>query len=143
MYIDASVIVAILNHEQDANTYKQILDKNRGLGIVSAITIYEASVSLARAKTVLLGRKPIQEEIKAALKVVNLFVAVNAIKQTSISPEIGNKAVEVAAIYGKIVGHPADLNFGDCFAYACAKAESVTLLFKGNDFTKTDLRKMD
>ncbi len=37
------------------------------------------------------------------------------------------------------VGHKADLNFGDCFAYACAKAHRLSLLYKGNDFSQTDL----
>jgi len=35
--------------------------------------------------------------------------------------------------------HPANLNFGDCFAYACARHYGVPLLYKGNDFTKTDI----
>ena len=47
--------------------------------------------------------------------------------------------VPAAALYGKAVGHPADLNFGDCFAYACAKAHTTTLIYKGDDFAKTDL----
>lgn len=41
--------------------------------------------------------------------------------------------------YGKVVGHPAKLNLGDCFAYACAKAIEVPLLYKGDDFVRTDL----
>lgn len=41
--------------------------------------------------------------------------------------------------YGKLIGHEADLNFGDCFAYACAKALGMPLLYKGNDFARTDL----
>jgi len=45
----------------------------------------------------------------------------------------------VAAAYGKAVGHQVDLNFGDCFSYACAKAHGVSLLYVGGDFAKTDL----
>jgi len=41
--------------------------------------------------------------------------------------------------YGKLVGHPADLNMGDCFAYACAKVYGAQLLYKGRDFSETDL----
>jgi ribonuclease VapC len=48
-------------------------------------------------------------------------------------------ALSGSATYGKAVGHPADLNLGDCFAYACAKALNVPLLYKGNDFSQTDL----
>ncbi len=41
--------------------------------------------------------------------------------------------------YGRASGHPAKLNFGDCMAYAVAKASSVPLLYKGNGFAKTDI----
>lgn len=41
--------------------------------------------------------------------------------------------------YGKGTGHPAQLNMGDCFAYAMAEIHGVPLLFKGNDFTMTDI----
>jgi len=41
--------------------------------------------------------------------------------------------------FGKGSGHPAQLNFGDCFAYALAKATAEPLLFKGNDFSRTDI----
>lgn len=42
-------------------------------------------------------------------------------------------------IYGKIVGHAARLNLGDCFAYACAKSQGVALAYVGTDFALTDL----
>ena len=41
--------------------------------------------------------------------------------------------------YGKGSGHPAQLNFGDCFSYACARHHDVPLMFKGADFTRTDI----
>lgn len=41
--------------------------------------------------------------------------------------------------FGKGAGHPAGLNYGDCFSYALAKQAREPLLFKGNDFTRTDL----
>ncbi len=139
MYVDASVIVAILNREHDAEHYKAILDRNLQTGLISPVTIYEAAISLARAKALLRGQKPTKEEIQAAFKSVHFFMTANGIKEITIDTLIGKGAVEAAAIYGKVVGHPADLNFGDCFAYACAKAHNVSLLFKGNDFAKTDL----
>ena len=42
-------------------------------------------------------------------------------------------------VFGKGQGHPAQLNFGDCMSYAVAKAHGVPLLFKGDDFSKTDI----
>ena len=41
--------------------------------------------------------------------------------------------------FGKGMGHPAQLNFGDCFSYALAKSLNVPLLYKGADFAKTDI----
>lgn len=41
--------------------------------------------------------------------------------------------------FGKGSGHPAQLNLGDCFAYAIAKRHGIKLLYKGNDFSQTDL----
>jgi ribonuclease VapC len=60
------------------------------------------------------------------------------IRNVSITPEIGNGAIRAYAQYGK-GRHPAQLNMGDCLAYACAKNYGVPLLYKGNDFTQTDL----
>ena len=57
----------------------------------------------------------------------------------AVSPEVGRFALDASATFGKVVGHVADLNFGDCFAYACAKALKTSLLYKGNDFAHTDL----
>ena len=51
---------------------------------------------------------------------------------------IGRLAVECFEKFGK-GRHPAQLNFGDCLSYACAKAHGATLLFKGEDFAKTDI----
>lgn len=49
------------------------------------------------------------------------------------------EAVRALSIYGKQVGHPAQLNMGDAISYACAKAYRLPLLYKGNDFAQTDL----
>ena len=56
-----------------------------------------------------------------------------------ITSDIGQGAIAALAIYGKQVGHPAQLNMGDALSYACAKAEEVPLLYKGQDFSETDL----
>ena len=51
----------------------------------------------------------------------------------------GDIAIDAHARYGKGSGHPARLNLGDCFAYAMAKQHGVPLLYKGADFSQTDL----
>ena len=53
--------------------------------------------------------------------------------------DVGRRALDAAAHFGRAVGHPANLNFGDCFVYDCAKAYRVPLLFKGEDFSQTDI----
>jgi ribonuclease VapC len=51
---------------------------------------------------------------------------------------VAQSALEAAARYGKVAGHPAALNMGDCFSYAMAKANNMPLLYKGDDFAQTD-----
>lgn len=56
-----------------------------------------------------------------------------------IQPETAHVALEAFARYGKGRGHPARLNLGDCFIYAQAKVSEASLLYKGDDFSKTDI----
>jgi ribonuclease VapC len=56
-----------------------------------------------------------------------------------IDRETATAAVAAFAAYGKGRGHPAQLNLADCMSYACARTYGVPLLFKGNDFSKTDI----
>lgn len=140
MFIDASAIVAILAREEGAEGLKKAIDVARLPLSASPLVIYEASVSLARAKLEAGAKRHLTaDEIRAAHTVVAAFVEANRIEEVEITPDIGRDAIEAAATYGKAVGHEADLNFGDCFAYACAKAHRLPLLYKGNDFAKTDL----
>jgi len=70
--------------------------------------------------------------------IMELLADLDAVRMT-ITPEIGEKAIAAMAKYGKGRGHPAQLNFGDCFSYAMAKVAQVPLLYVGNDFSRTDL----
>jgi uncharacterized protein with PIN domain len=86
------------------------------------------------------AKKPVDAKAIAQAKaVVAAFVEDLGAREIIISGDIGRKAVEAAGRYGKVVGHQAALNFGDCFAYACAKAYRAPLLYKGEDFSQTDL----
>ncbi|BAT59664.1 ribonuclease VapC30 [Variibacter gotjawalensis] len=136
-FVDASVIVAIINAESGFEELEKRLAANEGPLFVSPLVRFEATVALARA---IAGKsQSSQKAIGAARELVDDFVrAVNA-AELPISTEIGNGALDVADRYGKFVGHAANLNFGDCFAYACAKANSLSLIYKGDDFVKTDL----
>ena len=65
-----------------------------------------------------------------ALAAVAKFCEALQAEEPAVSPYLARKAVEAAARFGKVVGHKADLNFGDCFAYAHAQARSEALLFE-------------
>ena len=136
MFIDASVIVAILGREPGHEELEKRLAATDGPCFVSPLVMFEASLGLARQKST---AKPTFELISRARHAVEAFVEDLGAVEMEISPVTGKQALEACATYGKAVGHAADLNFGDCFAYACAKTLGVGLLYKGNDFARTDL----
>ena len=74
----------------------------------------------------------------SAKLVADLLDAIGA-DEMLVTPAIGREAIEVMGRYGKLTGHPAKLNMGDALSYACASAFRVPLLYKGDDFSKTDL----
>ena len=137
MFIDASAIVAILGREPGFEEIEKHLAAIDGALYISPLVRYEASFALARLKSG--DVRPTPDLLRRAAEAVSAFVTDLEVEEMPISSEIGDRAIEASATYGKAVGHGADLNFGDCFAYACAKALSVALLYKGNDFAETDL----
>ena len=66
------------------------------------------------------------------------FMLQTGVVEIPIDEAIARRAVGCFQRFGK-GRHPAQLNFGDCLSYACAKALGVTLLFRGDDFSKTDI----
>jgi ribonuclease VapC len=139
MFVDASVIVAILNQEPGWEELVKRLGDLSGERHVSPLVRFEAVMALARAAAEPSGRKPTPEIVQRARELVDDFMVEIWAQETVISSDMGSIAIDAGMRYGKAVGHPADLNFGDCFAYACAKALSAKLLYKGNDFSRTDL----
>lgn len=141
LFIDASVIVAILQREHDAVELYDRLIANGGPYCVSPIVRMEASLAVAREMAA--KHKPntpaTPEMMEDARKVVDLFIEGMGATEVPISLTIGNKALEAATRFGRIVGHPAKLNMGDCYAYACAQAYRARLAFKGDDFPRTDI----
>lgn len=137
MFIDASAIVAILGREAESEELEKRLADSAGSFFVSPLVIFEAAVALARQKSA--NRKPSASLLRQAFDAVAAFAEDIEANEVAISPEIGRLALDACAAYGKAVGHAADLNFGDCFAYACAKTLQVPLIYKGNDFAHTDL----
>ncbi|TPK56277.1 MULTISPECIES: type II toxin-antitoxin system VapC family toxin [unclassified Mesorhizobium] len=137
MFVDASVVVAILAKESGwEELLKRIADVDGQL-YISALVRLEATLALGRVNAG--AKKPTPEMLSAARDLVDAFIVEIDARNVAINEDIGGRAIDASIRYGKAVGHPADLNFGDCFSYACAKALGVPLLFKGNDFLKTDL----
>lgn len=141
MFVDASVIIAVVDREPGYEEIVKRMGAATGPFYISPLVRYEATTGLARRKARAAGSqgKPKTMIIIDSRATVDQFIEEMGAEEIVISAEIGGAAIDAAAKYGKAVGHPAKLNFGDCFAYACAKFRSVELLYKGNDFADTDL----
>lgn len=74
-----------------------------------------------------------------ALAFIDAIIRRPSIRPVAFSLQLSDLAAEAFDRFGK-GRHPAGLNFGDCMAYAVAKAHDVPLLFKGDDFSRTDVR---
>ncbi|MBC7634174.1 MAG: type II toxin-antitoxin system VapC family toxin [Acetobacteraceae bacterium] len=129
MFIDASAIIAILTDEPSGPELWRFLSRARS-PITSPIAVYEATLGIRRKRGIPTG---------SAEKEVSNFMEAMHIQLIAIQPDMGLEALKAFARYGKGQGHPAQLNMGDCFAYAVAKTHNVPLLFTGNDFPHTDI----
>jgi ribonuclease VapC len=132
MFIDASALVSIIANESDGKELRKRMRATKHRH-VSGMVIYETVLALIRLK----GKSRAE-----TLAEVNEFVKLNAIKfiNPGIDQDLSELALEAFERYGK-GNHPAGLNMGDCFTYACAKKMKQPLLFKGDDFSKTDILK--
>lgn len=141
MFVDASAIVAVVNREPGWEGIAESMGEVQKACFVSPLVRFEATLSLARIAATAAGsqRRPTPEMLLDARNLVDGLIKEIGATEIEISQDIGDKALEAAMTYGKTVGHPAALNFGDCFAYACAKARRVGLIYKGEDFARTDL----
>ncbi|WP_277970662.1 type II toxin-antitoxin system VapC family toxin [Sphingomonas echinoides] len=129
LFLDASAMVAMMTGEPGSPAIEERFGAADQI-LCSAISLWEAARAVARKRTV---------PIPLASSEVEAFVADFAIRLVPIGATEGSAAVEAYHRYGKGAGHPARLNMGDCFAYACAKTNAATLLYKGDDFLHTDL----
>lgn len=128
MFVDTSAIVAIIAAEPEATQLARELAKATRRTTSPLVTL-ETSIVLASK----LDIAPSQ-----ALALFDEFLAEANVSVIPITEQIGQMAVEVFARYGK-GRHPARLNFADCLSYACARAQGAGFLFKGDDFSKTDI----
>jgi len=125
--VDSSAVVAIILGEPERTVFKNI--------IKSATKVLISTVSALETKMIVHGRRG----QRAVILVDDLFrLPMFEIKPPS-SDEL-DEAYAAFVMFGKGSGHPANLNFGDVFSYALAKTNDLPLLFKGNDFSRTDVR---
>ncbi|MBI2755970.1 MAG: type II toxin-antitoxin system VapC family toxin [Chloroflexi bacterium] len=126
MIVDASAIIAILRAEPDAMAYALAIEQ-ASVRRISAANYLEAAVVIDGSRDPIASRQ-FDDFIRAA--------------ELTIEPVTADQAHVARAAYrdfGRGSGHPARLNFGDCFAYALARMHGEPLLFKGDDFTHTDV----
>ncbi|WP_018238671.1 type II toxin-antitoxin system VapC family toxin [Ensifer sp. BR816] len=144
MFLDASAIVAILGEEEDADMLIDKIEKAKQPIYYSSISMFEAVISLARKKRdgTLGNQVPIPPHlIDLAQQHVEAFIETIGANAKPIDGTMHRMAIEACRTYGGVVAHAARLNFGDCFSYACAKTYHLPLLFKGDDFTHTDIER--
>ena len=125
MIVDTSVIIAMLRDEPDAGTIAEILGRP-GILRMSAVSYVEAAAVVDSNRNPILSRRldDLLHEVQIAVEPVTLNQA--------------RIAREAYRDFGK-GRHRAGLDFGDCFAYALAKDKGERLLFKGKDFSHTDI----
>src|ERR1700731_4729687 len=124
MIVDTSAIMAILRDEPDAETFAGAIAGAR-IRRISAVNYAEAAAVMDASRSPIASRR-FDDFFREASITVEAVTA----DQTRI-------ARAAYKDFGKGSGHPAQLNFGDCFAYALAKAMSEPILFKGQDFKHT------
>ena len=127
MIIDTSVIIAILQVEEDYRALGKTIIDCIGPRKISSSSYLEACIIVDRNAS---------SEVAAQLDVLIAQMEIDIVPFTAAQSRIARAAY---AQFGKGSGHPAQLNFGDCFAYALAKESGEPLLFKGNDFSQTDI----
>ena len=128
MFVDASAWTAILLSEPEAEALRLKLAEAE-IVMTSAVANWETARAVGR-EAVMDLREAIEEVAALQKLAAALVVPIGEAEQAL--------AIEAHARFGKGV-HPAKLNMGDCFAYACAKTHGAPLLFKGDDFGLTDI----
>ncbi len=127
MILDTSAIIAILRLEAEAAEFAEIIER-AAPSRISAVSYVEAGAVIDGSKDPIASRR-FDELIEAAQ------IAIEPV--TEAQAHIARQAYRD---FGKTSGHPAKLNFGDCFSYALAKSAGAPLLFRGQDFSRTDVK---
>lgn len=130
IFADASALIAIVAGEPEADMLSDLLETET-VRLCSAVSIWETVAGLCRSYMF---------SVPSARTHVQRFLDEAGFRFVAIGEKESGIALDAYAEFGK-GRHPASLNMGDCYAYACAKANDAKLLFKGEDFGKTDITK--
>ena len=125
MVIDTSVLVAIFRKEREKPIFVDVIDRSE-TALISVVTLVETM-------SVLCGRR-----IGATRDQVERLTRELGLESEVLDKEQQELAIDALLRFGK-GRHPAKLNLGDCFPYALAKSRNLPLLFKGDDFARTDI----
>jgi ribonuclease VapC len=123
---DTSALIAIILDEPERDRFTASIAAAGRVGI-SVATVVETRLVLHRRG----GAK--------LTKAIDLLLSSNRFEVVAVDADQADIAHAAFVTYGKGTGHPAALNFGDLFSYALAKARGVPLLYKGDDFARTDI----
>lgn len=128
LFVDASAMVAIIAEEPDRD--RLVVEAVEGApALWSAMAAWETVAALSRSR---------EMDVFAARQEAALHAEQLGLTLVPIGARELELALDAYQQFGK-GRHPAGLNMGDCFAYACAKSNDARLLYKGDDFSKTDL----
>jgi len=128
MYVEPSAVIAILKEESGADVFRERIAVASSK-VISVVGKVEAAIAMGRA----------MRNHDLAPELVDRFCDDANIATVPVYADIYNEVVMAYRRYGKGTGHPARLNFGDCFSYAYCKKYRMPLLFKGEDFSQTDI----
>lgn len=128
LFVDASAMVAIVTGEAGADVLATRMAGEADL-LYSAMSRWEAVVALHRSH---------DYDWRYAQSSIDDLITTRAMTPVPIGELEGQMALNAYGNYGK-GRHPAKLNMGDCFAYACATINDARLLYKGGDFARTNL----
>ncbi len=126
MIVDSSAVIALLRSEPEASAIAAALAE-AGASLMSAATYLETGIVLDSVRDPVVSRQ------------LDVLLDTASIQIAEVTAEQARIARAAYRDFGRGSGHPAGLNFGDCFAYALAKDTGRPLLFKGDDFSHTDV----
>lgn len=129
MYIDASALIAIIVDEPEAEAFALAIRDSRTGRVTAPIAVYEATLGVARVLACPVARA--RQLVVGLLKTASVTVV-------ALDDRHADAAISAHERFGR-GQHPAKLNMGDCFGYAVAAEAALPILFKGSDFSRTDL----